>query len=313
MVTIYYRSNLISLVIDGKAVERNCLMIDDYQRHSMLAIPIDNCDIRLPVCGSIQADSLRHISLSNNYDYIDLGNGDYELLPLFPELPRGYRPQVVMQREAEGILATLYQDYGRQLLIEDEYSFVNHAITEEIEDINIGYCESGGLIIVYGANYLAVFLRDSEDFRLLLEKIGGKPTFNADSIDIRYSRQDMRGRIVTESYSLRSGKYDLLSRKYEYTVRHKYISELMPCLLIDALIAEDYEFARSLLAPDLAQNIFAIRDFFGEIISFYSIKGQPIGDKSLYLLVNDNGKKCVKKYLFEYDNTHIINFSEADN
>lgn len=312
MITLHYRTSLFTLILDGKAIDRAEFIIDDYQRHSLLAIPMEECDVRLPTCGAIQTNSLRTISLTSNFDSIDLGNGDYELLPLFPLLPRGYQPKVIMQREGDGILATIYQDYGSHILIEDDSAFINHALPLEVDDIKIGYCEAGGLIIAYGKQYIAVFVRDNEDFKLLLEKGGGIPNIKQDVIEIVYDRCDMLRRQVVESYAMTSGTYSLVSRKFTHTLHHKYIAELLPCLLVDALIAEDYDFARSLLAPDLAQNILAVRDFFGEIISFYSIKGQPIGNKSLTLLVNNSGRKAVKRYNFDYNNTHILDFSEAE-
>lgn len=310
MVEIHYRNNLFALVLDGSAVSGGRLAIDDYQRHSILAIPIEGCDTRMAVCGHIQASRERRVTLSSNFNSIEIGEFEYELVPNFPVLPRGFTPQVIMQRESDGLLATVYQDYGRHILIEDEYAFCNHSITDDITDITIGYTAIGRLVIVTGDCYLAIFNCDNQDIKLLLERHGGKPVFREDAIDIVFQREDMMQRTVTETYTLSGAGCQLSERVFRHNLEHKYIAELLPHLLIDAFIAEDYEFATSILSSDLAANIMTTKSFFGDIISFYGSSGHASSSNSLRLLIDDGGKQVVREYSFCCEGYRITDINQ---
>lgn len=305
MVKIYYRKINYLILLDGVALSEEYFVLSDYQRHSLVAMPLHNADKLLPLCGSVQANALATLKLTDNYDSIYIKQGEYELLPLFVSIPNKHSPSVTMQTTIEDMLITCYCDGDYRLLVEDSENFIACDTPRPIETVEHIRATDGILLFARATDYIAIILRDSNDYYLIFQQDGATCELTDAGIRLTYLFNDTLRRQLTENYIYQNSEYILTDRHFNYRLNHKYIDDVLPILLIDAIMVRDYDFASTILAADLSQNFNALCDFFGKILCYYNLDINTLDKNCLSLLVDTDGCKTVKSFSFACLNGRI--------
>jgi hypothetical protein len=153
-----------------------------------------------------------------------------------------------------------------------------------------------------------VWIISAGDLRVLFEDSGQSIRFKNNTFTIRKTYEDMCMREKTSVYALDGENFVLKSNMFKYANEHIYIDELKPYLLLEALLADDYEYMRMLLTDDLAEKAETLKEYFGSIASIES-PDYSKADADVAVISRDGVARC---YKFEFSDGNISNISLSE-
>ncbi len=231
--------------------------------------------------------------------------------------PASPAPIAICQKSAvhggKEYLLTCYRDSSIKVLVEsaDEHMPIIPAVK----------IASPQIIVDQGNNYLNFVVKSTyaegehilaiaaaPEMSVLLEAYGNSVAVDNNCITVTKTFEDMCMRQRVSRYELNNGRYQLNSHMFKYANEHIYIDCLKPYLLLEALSADDMEYAQMLLSDELGENAAALKDFFGE---FERIDYPKYGKKDADIAVigKDGKARC---YQFEYSDGSISNIRLLD-
>lgn len=247
-------------------------------------------------------------------------DANYEI-HFFAQIIESYVPPVALAQKTiyqnnYDISVTVYKDNKTRIIVEAPELFYIHTPKWDIENPKIRMSQFKDKVVVAitatnnDKKYLNVILI-TNNCRILWEDIADKIDYNKNNITFVKTLDDMRGRQITYSVSYNGSSYKEISKIIKYTYEHKYKQELLPYLLIEAIMAKDQDDIKNIL--DSSLNAESINDFFGEIVNISEPKySNCSNDNVIAIIVKENNYLKAKLYEFEMKEDKIINIIELD-
>lgn len=288
MIKIYYDKDKFIVTVGGVENFNGVIELPLEKPIPITLFPTFEKTLFIPITAWIfaKADNIicpiPHLKLSNNEFYLTP-----KFTPYIPPVP----PSVDLQREFGEHMLTVYTDSLPRLLIENKYTFINVILPEKPTKLQEAVMDSGILFFCLCPNYLCVVFYDYNDYKLLIDKDCDNYAFDEKGVSFKLNLGDNQGRIYNAHLSFNGTEYICDSDSFEYENLHTPHEKLLGYDFLQAIMAEDTEYAKRLLLQGAnidMQNILTALDGIDEILLPKTFKIT----NDIYAFCEKGVKKC---------------------
>ncbi len=281
MFKIYYDNEQFVILVDGMQNSSGIIELDSEKSYVLTLLPIYNKTLFLPISSTIR---LKNSSLVCNIPYIKLDKNQFYLTPKFaPYIPPSV-PHVDVQREFGEHIITVYTDNIPKLLIENKTNFITIVLPEYPEKLQEAVLDSGVLFYCLCKHYLCVVFYDYNDYSVLIDKECDNYEFDENGVTITINLHDNQGRKYISHLTFKDNEYFCDNDYFEYKTPHTPHEKLLGYDFMQAILAEDFEYCKKLLIPNLfdESEIKQMFDGLDDLI----IPNCPIKNNYVFALIN---------------------------
>jgi len=288
-------------IIDGKIVSEYLAKPDERLLLFLFSPPSAYCCDTLELCGGKPCE---------NSGFCITDYGETFLICAMPPPPT--HPPIALCKKSGALsgneyILTAYKDNSIKLFLETEGK--NRFIVPKVDisnpDISISSQKNNLLFAVSAScakgDYLLIL--SASDMQTLFEDSAQSISLSGSGFTVVKAYEDMCMRQKSSIYAIGEGKIILKSNMFTYSNEHIYIDALKPYLLLEALFADDYEYARMLLTDELAENAESLKEYFGEIAEIEN----PRYNKDYADIAIVGKDRIVRYYKFEFSYGDISN------
>lgn len=288
MYKIYYDNSQFVVMVDGEQNSDGKIELDTSKTYILTLLPIYDKTLFLPISSTAR---IKNSNLECSIPHIKIDSNQYYLIPKFaPYLPP-HSPRVDMQREFGEHTITVYTDNVPKLLIENKSNFISVILPDFPKKMQEAVLDDGILFYCLCDKYLCVVFYDYNDYTVLIDKECESYTFDESGINFRIELNDNQGRVYSCHLTFDGKEYVPDSESFEYLTPHIPHKKLIGYDFLQAIMADDIEYAKKWLSPNCPKPVEEIAELF-ENCSDIIIPNCPITKNNIFVLSGGNIKKC---------------------
>lgn len=283
MYQIFYDNEQFVILVDGEQNSSGILELDDEKSYILTLLPIYDKTLFLPISSSVR---LKNNSLVCTIPHIKLDKKQFFLTPkLAPYIPVT-NSHIDMQREFGEHTITIYTDTVPKLLIENLKNFVTVVIPEYPEKLQEAVLDNGILFYCLCKHYICVVFFDYNDYIVLVDKECDSYVFDESGITITISLNDNQGRKYVSHLVFDNKEYICDKEYFEYNSPHIPHDKLLGYDFMQAILAEDYDYCKRLLAPNCTYDEEQLSQMF-ENLQDIIIPTIPVKNNCIFAYINN--------------------------
>lgn len=288
MYKIFYDNSQFVVMVDGDQNSDGKIELDNSKTYILTLLPIYDKTLFLPISSTAK---INNNNLECSIPHIKIDTNQYYLIPKFaPYLPP-HSPRVDMQREFGEHTITVYTDNVPKMLIENKSNFISVILPEFPKKMQEAVLDGGILFYCLCDKYLCVILYDYSDYSILIDKECDSYSFDENGINFTIALNDNQGRVYSCHLMFDGKEYVSDNEKFEYLTPHTPHKRLVGYDFLQAIIADDIDYARNKLSSNCPKTIEEIAESLQNCNDII-IPNCPISNDNIFIVLDGKIKKC---------------------
>ena len=288
MYKIFYDNEQFAILLDGEQSSSGMLELEADKNYVLTLLPIYDKTLFLPISSNVK---IKNNNLVCNIPHIKIDKTQFYLTPKFaPYIPPS-NPHVDIQREFGEHTITVYTDNIPKLLIENASNFISVLLPEYPDKLQEAVLDNGVLFYCLCPHYLCIVLYDYNDYFVLVDKQCDSYEFDENGISLTVTLNDNQGRIYHCHLKFEDKQYICDNDYFEYKSPHTPHEKLVGYDFLQAILADDIDYAQKLLSPNCKNSFEDIQNMLEDMQNIL-IPKCPINKNCVYITLAEKMATC---------------------